>query len=276
MRLQYAYRGTGANQLFLTNSVQQKVENDDYASVYRWFEDAIRFLSVDARMKNTSALIYEKNLIGNILKSLDTGISRLHMEEVSFETFLTQEEKKLVKKHLREGSTVLLYRKHDRIFLECDKGRYVVRKLMTGHVDSNGSPVIFDLSRESGGSRRLMDLIPSFIELFNRNSRCVYIVDEIDRSLHTMLTKELIVTFLNSCSRRTRNQLILTTHDVMLMDRRILRSDEIHVLERDWSGLTSVESLGEFGDIDKIVDLRKSYLRGHFGGLPTILPDLSS
>ena len=68
------------------------------------------------------------------------------------------------------------------------------------HLKDDGSEVKFDLRQESDGSRRIMDLIPAFLELTKEKSKKVYIIDEIDRSLHTLLTRRLIDLYLSTCS----------------------------------------------------------------------------
>lgn len=100
----------------------------------------------------------------------------------------------------------------------------------------------------------------------------VLVVDELDRSFHTELSRALIAGFLASSNKATRAQLVFTTHDLLLMDPEMLRRDEIWVLEKDRFGQTRASALSEFQGPRKVTDLRKSYLRGRFGGVPSIKP----
>lgn len=43
------------------------------------------------------------------------------------------------------------------------------------------------MRQESDGSRRVINLLPAFLELSVRDAKKVYVIDEIDRSLHTLL-----------------------------------------------------------------------------------------
>ena len=99
----------------------------------------------------------------------------------------------------------------------------------------------------------------------------VYVIDEVDRSLHTLLTRCLLEDYLASCGTNNRTQLLLTTHDVLLMDQRWMRRDEMWVTERDNSGASSLLSFSEYPDVRYDKDIRKSYLQGRLGGIPRIL-----
>ena len=100
----------------------------------------------------------------------------------------------------------------------------------------------------------------------------VYVIDEIDRSLHPLLIRQLLEEYLSNCSTETRTQLLLTTHNVMLMDQQLLRRDEMWVAERDGVGVSSLFSFSEYKDIRYDKDIRKSYLQGRMGGIPRIAP----
>ena len=40
--------------------------------------------------------------------------------------------------------------------------------------------------------RDLFDLLPAFLEVSKANSNKVFVIDEVDRSLHTLLTRQLL------------------------------------------------------------------------------------
>ena len=138
---------------------------------------------------------------------------------------------------------------------------------MTVHkLPSQKDSVLFEIYEESDGTQRLFDLIPALIELSN-NDR-VFVIDEVDRSLHPNLTKSLIEYFLLN-SKGLKNQLILTSHESSLLDLKLLRKDEIWFTEKRPSGSTSLYSLEEYKPrFDK--EIRKGYLQGRFGAIPLI------
>ena len=130
------------------------------------------------------------------------------------------------------------------------------------------------MRQESDGTQRIIDLLPAFLDLSEQTSQKVYVIDEVDRSLHSLLIRNLIEAYLECCSAETRTQLLLTTHNVMLMDQQLLRRDEMWVTERDASGATDLFSFSEYEDIRYDKDIRKSYLQGRMGGVPRILGEI--
>jgi uncharacterized protein len=142
---------------------------------------------------------------------------------------------------------------------------------VTFHPKADGTEVKFEIRQESDGSQRVIDLLPAFLELSSQTAGKVFIIDEVDRSLHTLLTRRLLDAYLASCSTETRTQLLFTTHDVLLMDQQLLRRDEMWVAERDANGASSLLSISEYKDVRYDKDIRKSYLQGRLGGVPRIL-----
>jgi AAA15 family ATPase/GTPase len=157
------------------------------------------------------------------------------------------------------------------IFTRGSDGAIRAKKLLAGHLRSDGSEVLFELRREADGSQRVIDLLPAFCELSDPRARRVYVIDELDRSLHTLLTRRLLSSFLDTCGPATRSQLLFTTHDLLLMDQDLLRRDETWVTERDAQGASTVFSLSEYQEIRYDKDIRKSYLQGRLGGVPRLL-----
>lgn len=101
-------------------------------------------------------------------------------------------------------------------------------------------------------------------------SEMVSFVDNADRGQHTLLTRHRIETYLARCGPSTRSQLIVTSHDLMLMDQTLLRRDEMWIAARDDHGASTLTSFSDFKDARSDKDLRKSYLLGRIGGVPRI------
>jgi AAA15 family ATPase/GTPase len=273
--LQFAFKGTRDNQLFLTNAVSQRV--DVFRPVYEWFRDTLELVAPDARFEPFEHFVDEAsplfNVMNQILPRLDTGIARLGGEEMQFENIPVAEQlKALLRETVHEGSTVRVVNApgHERFIVTRRGGELRAKKLVTYHRRTDGTEAKFEIGQESDGSQRAIDLLPAFLDLFTSASRKVYVIDEVDRSLHTMLTRRLVETYLETCDASTRTQLLLTTHDVLLMDQDLLRRDEMWVAERDESGASSLTPFSDFKDVRYDKDIRKSYLQGRLGGVPRI------
>ena len=95
----------------------------------------------------------------------------------------------------------------------------------------------------------------------------VFIVDEMERSLHPSLIKQIILLFYKH-SKDVSSQLIFTTHESSLMDQKIFRRDEIWLMKKDNNGISS------FGRMDNLYNVRfdkmlqNSYLNGEYGATP--------
>lgn len=144
-------------------------------------------------------------------------------------------------------------------------------RLLTQHRTKSGKDVEFYMAEESDGTQRFVDLLPAFYDLAHSAEGKVFVIDEIDRSLHTELTRNLIDAFLQTLGTASRSQLIFTTHDVMLLDQDMLRRDEIWFTEKDEEGNSDLFGLSDFKGVRADKDIRKSYLLGRFGGMPRIL-----
>jgi AAA15 family ATPase/GTPase len=154
------------------------------------------------------------------------------------------------------------------VFVLKQEGKVVARKLTTVHKSKRGENVDFGLDEESDGTRRLLDLLPAFLLLENIHLSKVFIIDEFDRSLHSLLARRLLDRYLSQLGVKSQSQLVFTTHNLQLMDQSLLRRDEIWVTERDKTGGSTLTALSEFKDIRNDKDIRKSYLQGRMGGVP--------
>ena len=101
-----------------------------------------------------------------------------------------------------------------------------------------------------------------------KNNNTLFFVDEIDRSLHTKLSKYILQTFLNN-SENSFNQIVFTTHDVNLINVKDFSKEEIWFIEKNNSGETSLKPFSDF-EISENQNVVKDYLNGRFGAVPVI------
>lgn len=273
--LQFAFQGTRDNQLFLTNSISQKVKT--FSAVFEWFNSQLTLIGPDARFGNVE-LFFEENSplygeMNEILPKLDTGIEKLGGEEVSFEKInIPEKYKDDLREEIKDGDTVSVAAgiKGERFVIsKRDDGELICKKLITYHKNASGDNIKFELKEESDGTERIIDLLPAFLSISEEASDIVCIVDELDRSLHTLLTRSLLESYLDTRNLNSRSQLLFTTHDALLMDQDIFRRDEMWVTERTASG-SNLLSFNDYKDVRYDKDIRKSYLQGRLGGVPRL------
>lgn len=112
-------------------------------------------------------------------------------------------------------------------------------------------------------AKRLFDLVDL---LLSDKEDTIYVVDELERSLHPKLTEHFLQLFIDA-HKNDRIQLLFTTHEDSIMNQDLFRRDEIWFVERDSSGASSVYSLDRFKErYDK--KLSKAYLEGRYGAIP--------
>jgi hypothetical protein len=128
------------------------------------------------------------------------------------------------------------------------------------------------LEQESKGTQRFFARIGPWINALEKGG--VLFVDEIDASLHPMLTRRLVEMMQNPKINTNQAQLIFTTHDVMLLDLSLLRRDQIWFTDKDLKTLaTELFSLWDFS-VRKGENIRKGYLQGRYGAIPYIGGDV--
>jgi len=138
--------------------------------------------------------------------------------------------------------------------------------LKTKHLVTGGDFVLFDLNDESDGTRRIMDLIPFIIDFYKGEN--VFVIDEIERSLHPNLIRDLFDFILMTCEN-VNSQLIVATHEATLLTQELLRKDEIWFATKDKVGASHLHSLEDFSiRFDK--QIMKDYLLGRYKGVPKL------
>ena len=149
------------------------------------------------------------------------------------------------------------------VFEKDENGDICALNVQAFHEIENNRSFLLDIDDESDGTRRLLQLIPALHNDEEQNR--VYIIDEIDRSMHPLLVWSFLQFFLNLSGN---NQLIVTTHESNLLDLELLRRDEIWFVEKNNTSLSSeLYPLTDF-KVRTDLEIRKHYLQGRFGAIP--------
>ena len=175
----------------------------------------------------------------------------LPAKEFLSEISLPEEIKTDIIADVNEGEHIsLLVPGKSHVLLTWEDDSLVAKKPVSYHSKTDGTEFKFDIHQESAGTQRLLELLPAFLNLMSGSQPKVYVIDEINNSLHPQLTTHLLKAFLSHCSASNRAQLLPTTHDLLIMDQRWLRCDEMWVAEREDSNMSHLISLSEYRDID--------------------------
>ncbi|MFK8162737.1 MAG: ATP/GTP-binding protein [Lewinella sp.] len=250
---------TRKNALFLSVCAQWSVDKAE--EIITWFDSiyAIHGLNDAAYRKTTIQLMQSEKYshIGKaLLKAADLGINDVEFGEVDVAEMVKQipvEMRETVEGQLKD---------QDRTVVFVNKNVYADGEKIAER------PFILDQS-ESDGTIKYFNLLGAFIAALLENR--LVIIDEFDARLHTLLSKAILQVF-NSNETKTSAQLLLACHDTALIDKDILRRDQIYFIEKNKFGATRVNSLVEF-KVRKETAFGKNYLNGKYGGIP-ILSDL--
>ena len=124
------------------------------------------------------------------------------------------------------------------------------------------------MDQESAGTQRFFARIGGWLQAIENGA--LLVVDEIEESLHPLLTRRLIEMVQDRTINPHGAQLLFTTHDAMLLDLSFFRRDQIWFAEKDdKTCATQIYSLASFSP-RKGENVRKGYLQGRFGAIPFI------
>lgn len=132
--------------------------------------------------------------------------------------------------------------------------------------DKNGNVVgqeKFELSMESSGTNRYISFIQYILNIIEDGG--VFIVDELSARLHPALTKFIVDLFQSKLN--TSAQMIFTTHDLSLMNRKQFRRDEIAFVEKDKMGASNLYTLADI-KARSDASFAKDYMAGKYGAIP--------
>ncbi len=249
-----------ANQLYLSVAVNNNLSQLD--PVYRIFSDTTEIIQTGTTDELLSKMMYLsgvypaenmnfKNEILRYINSADIAIDDIVFNERDNIDNLFSE------MHFPQESASKL----KNLF------KYEIK---VKHILEDNSQVLFDFVDESDGTQQLFKLAHSVI--FALDSGSLLVIDEIDRSLHSLLS-EFIISEFNSPERNPHGaQLIVTTHDISLMKPENFRRDQVWFTEKEKNGETKLYSLDEY-DKDKVrgnTPFGKWYLEGRFDAIPHI------
>lgn len=248
---------------------------------FEWFSETLQIITPESKPRALAHKIDTdkefKEYAEDLMCSFNIGINSLSTEKKDIKDFFGEDNeneldklikdvedspKKMLGLRSRRGDEILIVKEDDTIW---------VKTLKVEHSNIN-STALFDLDEESDGTIRLLDFVPAFKSVISDPK--VYIVDEIERSIHPLLIKELVKKF--SQDLDSKGQLIFTTHESNLLDQEVFRQDEIWFAEKDLNGSTDLYSLSDFKE-HKTIDIRKGYLSGRYGSIPFLgnLKDLN-
>lgn len=254
--LELKFSLTNTNSLFLTvlSVTNTKVAED----IVKYLNENIVFFSgLDENNKLTKTLVMEndrnKSTMLNLLKVIDFNIVDLEVQEneVDIDKWMDDDIPKELIEVAREHAKRLLAR-HNVYDLE---GKIIGNRTL-------------DVDKfESSGTKVFLSLLGPIISVLEQGG--VLVIDEVDALLHPLVTRYLIEMF--NDKRNTRSQMIITSHNSNILDQKLLRKDQIWLVEKDELEVSHLTALSEYKfEESDTYEYAKNYLRGKYGAIPYI------
>ena len=135
--------------------------------------------------------------------------------------------------------------------------------------DQDGNIIKFDFDLdESEGTKQYFALMGIMYNTLERGG--VLFLDEFNASLHPIMCKYIVEIFNNKMTNPNNAQLIFATHDTILLDKDLMRRDQIYFAQKDKNIATELFSLADISERKEGVSFAKRYLEGRYGAIPYI------
>ena len=243
---------TRSNALFLSTAVH--LNNQQLEPAFDWFRETLHFVSPDGLSPARSMAACEepvgrKRILG-FLGAADIHIDDIQIKENRVEAKLFPQDVLDSLQHDAEDRYVTV------------KSPCALRRL------ENGEEEYFEWAEESDGTRRLFECAGPVLEALADGH--VVVVDELNSHLHPLLVEYLVQLFHSPESNAANAQLLFTTHDISLLDQRLLRRDQVWFCRQDRKRGAHLYPLLDHSPRKGSENLAHGYLSGRYGATPRI------
>ncbi len=193
--------------------------------------------------------------VTNLLRDADTGIDRFRIEHKKMDEIESIDENAPPK--VQEFQRAI-----NKLFEST-----IQQKIIVSRTAENGEEIEFDFdSEESTGTLRLFALAGPILDSMEKGAFIV--VDELDSSMHPLLSRKLLELFQSQENNTQGAQLLFTTHDPSLLDQELFRRDQIWIAEKQ-NGATAFYSLLDIEPKPRNTEsFLRNYMAGRYGGTP--------
>lgn len=257
---------TNSNRLFLSLVAQLKGEKSN--SIMSWFGECNVLSGIDSEGYKTFSLrMFLDHLDGadqaqEFFKTLQLGFTRFSVKTVNIPREALENAPKSIRSQLEmdylTGNLIEPITTHN---------VYDEKGLVIGERNFHKNQM------ESEGTKKVIEISGPLFDTLNEGK--TLIVDELDAKLHPLLTRNIVLLFMDPEKNKHGAQLIFATHDTNLLDLDIIRRDQIWFAEKDKVESTDIYSLVEFKDeegkkVRNDRDIKRDYIRGRYGAIPFI------
>ena len=239
-----------------------------FSETFSWIMNNVIVINPNIGISNTEAYYNDESLenISKLIQTFDTGITDIKTRPITVDEMSKMVPAEVVQSifsHLTNLPSIQMTWRVEGGFFNIRVQGNSEPEISTLVLKHGKSAFDFSFVEESDGTKRLFDLIDM---LLTDRPDAVFVVDELERSLHPKLTEHFLKLFMEA-HEDVRMQLVFTTHEDVIMDQSLFRRDEIWFVERNADNASKIYSLDRFKErYDK--KLNKAYLEGRYGAIP--------
>jgi len=293
----YVFSESGRSKKIFTREYSKKANKYDYEdnnmrgrkSDYRKTRDDALYLSTGAVLYNNETLrqcfnwFYEKlEIFSSVgIRSAHTALQCINepiktekiLEFLNYADFsiknIEAKESKVSISSIEESKLPDLLKQQ--ILKDLSSGRHLKSlDIQLEHPANYDNGGYLPYEEESDGTQKMFELAGPWIDMLEKGKVIFY--DELNNSLHPLLTKFLISKFHKH--NENHAQLVFSTHDTLAMDQQFLSRDQIWFCVKNNQQVTGLYSLLDFNHRSDIRDIEKAYLSGRYGAIPNLKEEL--
>lgn len=239
-----------------------QLNNEQLRPVFSWFRDKFGVITNTNLMNMALSLeilkdTERKDLINQFIRAADVGIEGLEFrEEISPAAMNINIQMLPTNAVVPAGMPMVLPK---------------IGRVLAFHkqIDADDLAQLDLFSDESDGTKKLFEFAGGWIKALQEGA--TLLVDELDRSLHPLMTRFLVTLFHDNKQNARGAQLVFTTHDTTLLDANLFRRDQVWFVEKDEYSSTRLYPLLDYSP-RKNEALERGYLKGRYGAVPFLSP----
>ena len=232
------------------NNFVQYIHNNLYILMHTEFPVGLGVQIFEKSCKIDRQIAFQE--IVDILKKFDFDITNIKLEE------------ELINESAQDGLDSI--KKIGGEFFIRDNKLYS-NKIFSYHKDIDKNEVKFDFrNEESLGTNTLASILGPILMALHTGS--VLCIDELERSIHPLVLREIIKMFKSKRYNKNNAQLVFTAHNTDILDDEILRVSEIAFTSKKIETGTVIRKASSFKGIRNVNNFRKKYLHGEFAAIP--------
>lgn len=257
---------TNSNRLFLSLVAQLKGEKSNL--VMGWFADCNVVSGINSEVYEAFTLqmflenLKEAHQAQEFFKTLQLGFTSFSVKETDIPKDILENAPKSIRLQLEKENSI----------------GSMFEPITTHNIYDESGHVVGERNfkknlMESEGTNKVIEISGPIFDTLNEGK--ILIVDELDAKLHPLLTRNIVLLFMDPDKNKHGAQLIFATHDTNLLDLSLIRRDQIWFAEKDIVESTDIYSLVEFKDengnkVRNDRDIKSDYIRGRYGAIPFI------